>query len=632
MLLTNMEMLPATPDPSLTAADVNFDNASVVEGENVTINATLHNSIGTESGPLTAAFYATLPQWGEWYLGSTFLPSIPAQGSAQATLLWNTLGFTGTLPVRVVVDPYDRVVEGNETNNEATRDITILTRPDLQVSEWNLSNPEPVTAEAVEVTLTLSNTGQAEAGAQTVALYQGNPDSGGTLISEQLVSALAGEAETTLSFAWTPTSPGSTRLFARLDRNAQVAESNEANNDVWHDLYVGFEGPLLLDSGGASDVAYGAGLGYGYLNGVASILCGTDPEKSYRRATSGEVLYQFDHLLPGHYYHLDITMRECDGLGREQTIWVDSNQLGEVITLSSAPEHRISLLLDPALYTDNSIVVGVREATGNTAIISEINLYDIDYRYADSGGAVDPPYPASPPGQSARRYGWLDGEAQTIWGTLPYQSRRIDVEDNDLRYQFDGLDPSKRYGVNLTFFQNAGGLARQTVFADALNTGLTVELTGQQQIDESIELPPASYTDGSVVVRIVRTSNPVNAYVNAIALEEITLSEEAPPILRSDKILLQLKRQASGSQVLGMVYVEDGAAAVVRGATVQATWTFPNGSSQTRTATTDAAGRAKFSTRVNGSGTYTLTVTNISATGYTFDPASSVLSRSIVVR
>jgi hypothetical protein len=37
---------------------------------------------------------------------------------------------------------------------------------------------------------------------------------------------------------------------------------------------------------------------------------------------------------------------------------------------------------------------------------------------------------------------------------------------------------------------------------------------------------------------------------------------------------------------------------------------------------------ASFSTS-DGNGTYTLTVTNIVKTGYTFDPANSVLSKSI---
>ena len=66
----------------------------------------------------------------------------------------------------------------------------------------------------------------------------------------------------------------------------------------------------------------------------------------------------------------------------------------------------------------------------------------------------------------------------------------------------------------------------------------------------------------------------------------------------------------------------------VTGAVVSTTWTKQGGTSVTQTATTGSTGVARFATSGNR-GTYTLTVTNISKTGYTFDPANSVLSRSI---
>jgi hypothetical protein len=43
---------------------------------------------------------------------------------------------------------------------------------------------------------------------------------------------------------------------------------------------------------------------------------------------------------------------------------------------------------------------------------------------------------------------------------------------------------------------------------------------------------------------------------------------------------------------------------------------------------TDSTGIARFST-TGGRGTYTLTVGNITKTGYTFDAANSVLTKSI---
>ena len=100
------------------------------------------------------------------------------------------------------------------------------------------------------------------------------------------------------------------------------------------------------------------------------------------------------------------------------------------------------------------ITVAVREGEGMGALVSEIALYDVHYRYADSGGRGDPIYPAG--GKAGFAFGALDGSAITTWGTLPYQSARRDLLDNDVRYQFDGLRGDKRYKVHLSFYQGSG--------------------------------------------------------------------------------------------------------------------------------------------------------------------------------
>ena len=61
---------------------------------------------------------------------------------------------------------------------------------------------------------------------------------------------------------------------------------------------------------------------------------------------------------------------------------------------------------------------------------------------------------------------------------------------------------------------------------------------------------------------------------------------------------------------------------------VSATWTYPGRATSSQTATTSSTGIAKFSA-TGGHGTYTLTVGNITKTGYTFDAANSMLKNSI---
>lgn len=529
----------AQPDVTLTEDNIAFGNPAPLslpgrgaggegptEGDTVPITITLHNDGGLGASGHTAAVYATAPGWGDWYVGSAYVPGIPAGLTATATVTWNTLGFTGTVPVRVVLDPYDRLAETNEDNNEASTTFDILTRPDLLITDVALSDDEPVVSETIIITLTLRNRGQTEAGNQTVTLYEGNPSDGGALVGDHVGAPLPGGITTTAVFTWTPTAPGAYRLFAQADGDDAVDEYDEGNNETWQDIYIGFAGPLLLDSGTADDPAYTAEAGYGYVDeGQPDVTStcggGTEPHETLRRDPDGQVVYRFDHLLPGHFYHLDVTLYECDSAGRQESVYVDGNPIAGPEDLGDGQVHHLSLLVDPALYTDHVISVTVEAPGIDGAVVSEVNLHDVDYRYTDAGGNDDPEYPAP---HVERPYGWLDGIANTGWGTLPYQSVRVDQDDDELRYQFDGLDPAKRYNIHLTFWQPSGTNRIQRVRIDSLDTGLTVDTGDYQSHEETVAVPPTAYAaDGSIVVSVVRVNASTGAMVNEIALEEETL-------------------------------------------------------------------------------------------------------------
>lgn len=537
-LATSLEGFSATPasqpDVTLAAGDIAFGASSPTEGEAVAVTATLHNDGGLDSGGLTAAFYAEAPGWGDWYVGSAYVPEVPAGGTAQVEITWNTLGFTGTVPVRVAADPYDRVGEADEENNEASTTLEILTRPDLLVAELALSDGEPVAGEMVSVTLMLRNRGQTAAGEQEVGLYDGNPEAGGSPIGSPSTTGLGGGAEATITFPWTPASPGPYRLFARADGGDAVDEYDEGNNLSWRDVYVGLAGPIAMDSGGDPDPAYTAELGYGHLNpGSWAIPCGPGSEGSLR-ADAGTLYYRFDHLLPGHYYHLDVTLRDCDG-NRAEEITIDDTLAVEAVDLGDHRPHRLSILVDPAFYTDHTITVGVADIYGLGGRLADIALHDVDYRYADAGAcsdcANDPAYPA--PG-AERPYGWLDGALHTEWGTLPHESIRIDWNDPDpaddpdseLRYRFDALDPARSYQLHLSFRQLSGATVAQKVQVDGLDASPGYDIDHGQVYSVTLAVPLQAYeADGSIEVGILRVDCATSeAFVNQIALEEETLA------------------------------------------------------------------------------------------------------------
>ncbi len=98
--------------------------------------------------------------------------------------------------------------------------------------------------------------------------------------------------------------------------------------------------------------------------------------------------------------------------------------------------------------------------------------------------------------------------------------------------------------------------------------------------------------------------------------------------LRSTNISLSSQARRYQVNVSGRVTVKSETGAAVRSATVFVTWTKPDGSTVNQSATTNNSGVASFSTS-GPAGLYTLRITNITRSGWTFDPANSVLQASL---
>jgi len=95
--------------------------------------------------------------------------------------------------------------------------------------------------------------------------------------------------------------------------------------------------------------------------------------------------------------------------------------------------------------------------------------------------------------------------------------------------------------------------------------------------------------------------------------------------LRSNGILLNVR---SDGALQAKIAVRNELRVPVANASVTVRWTQYGGRSKTVLALTDAQGFARFLQKVPP-GTYTLTVVNITKQGSTFDPANSVLSKTI---
>jgi hypothetical protein len=108
----------------------------------------------------------------------------------------------------------------------------------------------------------------------------------------------------------------------------------------------------------------------------------------------------------------------------------------------------------------------------------------------------------------------------------------------------------------------------------------------------------------------------VNAPANWMSVGDIQFSSKAA------------KRSYSLS---GTVLVKANGVAV-NGATVTVQWTDPNGSTVTQTVKTNRSGLATFKRTVTAKGTYTLTVTNVTKSGYTYNASGNIVTtKSITI-
>lgn len=101
--------------------------------------------------------------------------------------------------------------------------------------------------------------------------------------------------------------------------------------------------------------------------------------------------------------------------------------------------------------------------------------------------------------------------------------------------------------------------------------------------------------------------------------------------LRSTAISLTAGRRRGTGTVQGSVTVRDENGAAVPQALVTVTWKLPGGATLDHNAWTSTTGNARFSTSPALAGTYTLSVTSIVKSLYTFNPSRSVLSKSITI-
>lgn len=231
-------------DLSISPSDIGIYPMAPWEGAEVTFSAMVQYSGTKDIQNVSVAFYDGDPGQGGTLIGQNTIPAIPAGGSAQTQVQWNTLGKSGLHYIHVVVDPQNIIREVNESNNSAFVSVEVIppSKPDLAIeaSDIVFSISSPKEGDLLTINATIRNLGNPTSMVE-VFLYDGDPSQGGTALSQKTIPQiipLGGTAA--LSFdVNTVGLAGNRNFFVSIDPNNRIDEMIESNNIASSSLAIG---------------------------------------------------------------------------------------------------------------------------------------------------------------------------------------------------------------------------------------------------------------------------------------------------------------------------------------------------------------------------------------------------------
>ncbi|HJX26778.1 MAG TPA: Calx-beta domain-containing protein, partial [Thermoanaerobaculia bacterium] len=169
--------------------------------------------------------------------GQAALPEIaPGQG-ATVQVAWDTLGLAGTQVLYAVADPEGDVLEGNDTNNTATREVTLAapTRPDPAVESLSIVPSPAAIGAPVQLSAEVVNRGLALPNGFVLSFRLNSGEVARITSAEALPSNARRTVQHTLQ---TLSLQGRQLVEAVADPANAMVEQNEGNNRQtgWLDL------------------------------------------------------------------------------------------------------------------------------------------------------------------------------------------------------------------------------------------------------------------------------------------------------------------------------------------------------------------------------------------------------------
>jgi subtilase family serine protease len=227
--------------PNLSLSSLSLSKPMPRTGEDVTITALVANSGLEDATGVVVRFYSGDPASGGVQIGTGQMITLISRGSSSQAAITTSFAGTGAKTVYAVVDPDNLIAETNENDNKASARLWVATGPDLAVFPEDLkpSTYVPATGTAFTFEYTVRNLGETEAGQFSVALYDGDPATGGAQLQTTALSGIPGGGSRTGTFGVTLSVSGPHTLYLVADSLGETTELSETNNKASATVTVG---------------------------------------------------------------------------------------------------------------------------------------------------------------------------------------------------------------------------------------------------------------------------------------------------------------------------------------------------------------------------------------------------------
>ncbi|WP_041245589.1 CARDB domain-containing protein [Geotalea uraniireducens] len=221
-------------DLAIPMNGIRLDPARPASGATVTVTIAAVNN-GTEAATADLELFDSDPAAGGTLLQKATV-TLNAGETRSVAVPWQVP--PGIRTLRAYIDRLNAGAERDETNNSQILPV-MADMVDIEVSASDIAiAPEhPMDGDPVTVKVTVQNRGIKATGPFNVNLYNGDPNSGGTLLQTLAIADLPGDGTVDLTYPFTA-ARGTYRFYAVCDPDNKVAELYEDNNTAIRSLLV----------------------------------------------------------------------------------------------------------------------------------------------------------------------------------------------------------------------------------------------------------------------------------------------------------------------------------------------------------------------------------------------------------